>query len=282
MSDPTNAAAPGDAADEPGTPAGRRVIELLWDPPGDAARGPRKKLTLEAVVQAAIEMADADGFDALTMRALARRLGVGAMSLYTYVPGKSELFELMIDRAYAARSIPSASLPWRERYATHARQARAMYRAHPWLLESNLWRLPLGPGILDVSEDMLAVGQAAGLSYEVGVRVSSLLESYVFGLARGEIADQSAAMRTGESVDDYWEARSSFWGTHFSATRFPTMLRTWESGAYEQGPDRTAEADVDLEFALDLILDSIERLARDGVAPAGREDPPPRGSNSAG
>jgi AcrR family transcriptional regulator len=243
-----------------GTPEGRRVIGLLWDPPGPGSRGPRQRITLDQVVDTAMAVADANGIDALSMRGLARHLGVGAMSLYTYVPGKAELFELMIDRAYAERALPGAELGWRQRYAGHAREALAMYRRHPWLVHSNLWRLPIGPGVLDVNEDMLRVGADAGLDADLRVRVASLLESYIFGIARGEISDRTEVLRTGVSRDDYWEARAAFWNTYFDPGRFPTMLATWEAGGFDvaTGPDD------DLGFALDLILDSVERL----VAPA--------------
>lgn len=239
-----------------GTPEGQRVIELLWASRTPPARGPRPKTSVDAIVAAAVELADAEGFDALSMRALARQLGVGAMTLYSYVPGKAELFELMIDAAYGERVLPAATLDWRERYRRHAFEAREMYRRHPWLLESNLWRLPLGPHLLDVNEDMLAIGQAAGLDYATGVRVASLLEAYCFGIARGEIADRDEARRTGQSADDFWEARAGFWETYFRPERYPTMLATWESGAY----DSPVETDSDLTFAVDLILDSVARL----------------------
>jgi AcrR family transcriptional regulator len=246
----------GEDADADGAAQGRRVIELLWDPPAGGARGPRQRLSLEQVVRAGVALADADGFEALSMRGLAKRLGVGAMTLYTYVPGKAELFELMIDWAYGERALPAATLGWRQRYEQHAREALGMYRRHPWLLHSNLWRLPLGPHVLDVNEDMLRIGAEAGLGPDARVRVASLLESYIFGMARGEVADRAEVLRTGESVDDYWAARASFWDTYFDPARFPTMLATWEGGGFEQSLD----AERDLDFALDLILDSVERL----------------------
>jgi AcrR family transcriptional regulator len=253
---------PGPDADPQswGTPEGRRVLALLWDPPGPGARGPRQKLSLDQIVAAGTALADADGFDGLSMRGLAKHLGVGAMSLYTYVPGKAELFELMIDRAYGGRALPAPELGWRQRYEAHARAALGMYRHHPWLVHSNLWRLPLGPHVLDVSEDMLRVGADAGLDADLRVRVASLLESYIFGIARGEIADRSEVLRTGMSRDDYWQARSSFWGTHFDSARYPTTLATWERGGFEGD----VGADDDLAFALGLILDSVQRLVTSG------------------
>ena len=65
------------------------------------------------------------------------------------------------------------------------------------------------------------------------VRVASLLESYIFGIARGEIADRTEVLRTGVSRDDYWEARAAFWNTYFDPQRYPAMLATWEAGGFE-------------------------------------------------
>ena len=81
-----------------GDPA--RTLALLWraDPP--SRRGPRPRLDLDAVVDAAIALADDRGLPALTMRALAARLRVSAMTLYGYVPGREELVDLMLDALY--------------------------------------------------------------------------------------------------------------------------------------------------------------------------------------
>src|ERR1700741_3344897 len=88
----------------------RRALGLLWrsvaSPPaedGPAPRpGPRQALTVDEIVEAAIEVADAEGMAALSMRAVGQRLGRSGMALYTYVPSKSELVDLMYDQAHAA------------------------------------------------------------------------------------------------------------------------------------------------------------------------------------
>ena len=237
-----------------GTPEGRHMIRLLWDPPEPSGRGPRQRLTLDQVVQAGMTVASTDGVDKLSMRNVAARLGVGAMSLYTYVPGRDELFELMIDRAWAARSLPDPALPWRDQVEVHAREAWSMYERFPWLIRSNLWRMPLGPHVLDVQEDLYRAVSLTGLTdYEV-VRVTGLVESHVFGVARSSITDTSVSANTGVTADDYWESRSSFWGTYYSAERFPTMTRIWESGAF----DRSYSDEV--EFGLARLLDGVELL----------------------
>jgi len=75
----------------------RRTLELLWGRVAPPARGPKQGLTPLEIARAAIELADADGLDGVTMRKVADRLGRSAMSLYTYVPSKAELVDLMLD-----------------------------------------------------------------------------------------------------------------------------------------------------------------------------------------
>ena len=237
-----------------GTPEGRAMIELLWSPPSPSARGPKQRLSLGQVVDAAMALADTEGVDKLTMRALALTLGVGAMSLYTYVPGRDELFELMIDRAWASRGKPDPALPWRDQVEFHARQAWAMYERYPWLVRSNLWRMPLGPNVLDIEEDLYRAVRLTGLPPREIVRVKGLVESHVFGVARGKITDTSVSANTGISQDAYWESRSSFWETYYSAERFPTMTYIWERGGFDNGVDD------DFEFGLGILLDGVELL----------------------
>jgi len=243
----------GDPA-EWGTPEGRAMIELLWNPPDPPARGPRQRLSVDKVVEAAMALAAAEGVDRLSMRTLASKLGVGAMSLYTYVPGREELFELMVDRAWASREKPDTALPWRAQVEFHAHQAWDMYARSPWLIHANLWRMPLGPHVLDIQEDLYRAVRLTGLSpYDVP-RVAGLVESHVFGVARGRITDTSLSASTGVSADDYWESRVSFWGTYYSAERFPTMTWIWENGGFDQVVGN------ELTFGLDRLLDGVELL----------------------
>lgn len=84
-------------------------------------RGRPARLTIDTVVQAGLAVAAADGLDALTMRRVAKQIGVGAMSLYTYVPGRAELIDLMIDRAYAELSLPTPDMDFRPAFTQWAR-----------------------------------------------------------------------------------------------------------------------------------------------------------------
>ena len=104
-----------DRADtQPGTPEGRRAVDLLWAPTQQPSiRGPKPRTSLAEVIAAGVAIADAEGLAALSIRKVASRLGIGAMSVYTYAPGRSELVELMIDHVYEEHALPDPALPWR-------------------------------------------------------------------------------------------------------------------------------------------------------------------------
>ncbi|MDQ3158300.1 MAG: TetR/AcrR family transcriptional regulator [Actinomycetota bacterium] len=246
------------APEQWGTPEGREMIRLLWDPPTPSARGPKQKITLDQIVEAGMAISADEGWEGLSMRKLAQHLGVGVMSLYTYVPGKDQLFELMVDRAYGTRKLPDQSLPWREQVELHAHEARVMYARFPWMLHANLWRTPLGPHVMDQQEDLYRAVLASGLNKADTVRVTGAIEAHVFGVARGEITDAREASRTGITADEYWESRSSFWGTYYSPERFPVMTAIWESGAYDEPPVEG------VEFGLARLLDGVELLIERG------------------
>src|SRR4051812_17689062 len=117
----------------------KRSLELLWRTHEPPARGPKQRLDIDQIVRAAIEVADADGLQALSMRKVAERLNVGTMSLYTYVPGKNELIDLMFDLAVAG---PNEGIEgtWRERLEQIAHESWWRYHRHPWLLEITMVR----------------------------------------------------------------------------------------------------------------------------------------------
>lgn len=239
-----------------GTPEGRHMIDLLWNPPAPAARGPKQKLTLDQIVETAMAIAAQDGIDALSMRNVASALGVSAMSLYTYVPGRDELFELMIDRAWRDRTRPDRARGWREQVEFHAAQAWTMYQTHPWLVWSNLWRMPLGPNVLDAQEDLYRAFDLTGLNPHTVVKITGLVESHVFGAARSAIVDTRVSASTGVTPDEYWESRASFWGTYYSPERYPTMTKIWESGAFEV----EFGTEADMLRGLALLLDGVALL----------------------
>ncbi|HEX8507999.1 MAG TPA: TetR/AcrR family transcriptional regulator [Propionibacteriaceae bacterium] len=239
-----------------GTPEGRRVIELLWNPSTVPAggRGPKPKLSLPEVVQAGIRLADAEGLAALSMRKVASELGVGAMSLYTYLPGRSELVELMIDSVYGEQPLPDPQQGWRARVEHRSRQLWLLYRAHPWVLDHNLARLPMGPNVLDSEEALYAAVAAAGVAPRQVPAIANVITWHLVGMARAQISDAEEARHTGVSAEAYYLSRNSFWVTYFDPARYPTMAAIHASGGFDDPENQ------DFETMLARLLDAIELL----------------------
>src|SRR3954454_19495247 len=84
----------------------RRSLALMWGVPGPGRRGPKPSRSVDEVVAAAIALADAQGLGALSMRGVAQVLGLSPMSLYTYVPSKAELMDLMLDQVAGEVALP--------------------------------------------------------------------------------------------------------------------------------------------------------------------------------
>ena len=121
---PTDRSSAGDPA---------RTLALLWrQPPAGPRPGPARVLELDAVVTAAVGLADRDGLEAVTMRAVAQTLGVAPMTLYTYVPGRAELLDLMLDAVHAGMTHgDTAGRPWRERGTPVPEGKRALFAPPP-------------------------------------------------------------------------------------------------------------------------------------------------------
>jgi AcrR family transcriptional regulator len=242
-----------------GDPA--RTLRLLWRLPDQepGRRGPRRRHTLDDVVDAAVELADADGLDALTMRSLARRLGISAMALYTYVPGKEELLDLMVDRIYAAmpRAPWRAEQPWRERLRALAADNRALWDAHPWAARVSTGRPPLGPGQMAKYEHELAAFDATGLGdVEIDAALTFLL---AFVQSAAVAAQDAAATRAATGDDASWWAQAGPLLAHLvDPGRFPRADRVGSAVGAAQGT--AFDPDQAYAFGLERVLDGLAAL----------------------
>ncbi len=232
-----------------------RTIRLMWDPP-DEAVATRRRLSLASVVTAAVDLADREGLESLSMRKLARALDAGTMSLYGYVASKSELLELMLDHVYAGFVRPDPELGWRAQVELIALADWELYHRHPWILHTNLWRLALGPNVMDASESMYQALEALGLKAAEINHTAHLIGAYVQGAARNTTLELQTQAATGESTEDYYAARMDFWEKYFDPARYPATTRIWEQGGFD---DATNE----FRFGLDRLLDGIELLTRE-------------------
>lgn len=241
-----------------GDPA--RSVALLWrDREQRPARGRKPTLTVDAIVAAAVEMADEAGLGALSMRALAERLKVGTMSLYTHVPGKAELIDLMLDtvlRETARRDdLPDG---WRARLELVARENLALIHRHPWMLEIVTFRPPMGPGVIAKYDLELRALEGIGLTDVEMDSVLTLVLGYVQSSARQALEATLVEQRTGLTDDEWWSAQAPLLDQVIDPDRFPVATRvgTAATEAYRGlwDPDHT------FEFGLQRVLDGIEAL----------------------
>ncbi|MFC8075334.1 TetR/AcrR family transcriptional regulator [Streptomyces sp. NPDC057307] len=232
-----------------------RSMELLWGTGERATRGPKPGLTLDRIVTAAVEIADAEGLAAVSMRRLSTELGAGTMSLYRHVPGRAELVDLMLDRVQGENGRPpetAGSTGWRKTVETAAREELALYQAHPWLLSVNQTRPVLGPGAVGGMESMLAGTRDMGLTDPELVSVIIMISGYVSGVARTQVHSVEAQQTTGISDDEFWRAQEPILSSVMTSGRYPHMAALGEDAF---GPDFDH-----FEFGLQRLLDGLEVL----------------------
>lgn len=243
-----------------GDPA--KTMALLWGDPLPARPGPKQRLDIEQVVRTSIAIADASGLTDLSMRRVAEAVGVGTMSLYTYVPSKAELLELMVDRAIGDADQTPGTGSWRDGLDSLARGAWELYRRHAWLLGVSVSRTVFGPNVLARYEGALAVAGRSGLPPGDVVGIVSLLDGHARGSAQAVVDAEAAAPDAGTSDDDWWLARAPLLDERLAAGNYPALMAVSAAGAFDQ-PDNvstpyTVQRALDeFEFGLECILDGI-------------------------
>jgi AcrR family transcriptional regulator len=156
----------------------------LWFSPPDGDESPRRALTRERVVAEALTVISTDGAGALSMRALATRLGVVPGALYRHVRSKEQLLDLVVDGVLAEVDCQAdPALAWTEQVKVLAHRLRAVLEDHPGIAGLLKTRDPLGPHSLTLAEAFLAPLQAAGLPPQQTALAFSLVYDYTLGFA---------------------------------------------------------------------------------------------------
>lgn len=237
-----------------------QLLRLLWRhslaPEPSTSRGPKKRVDIDAVVTAAIALADRDGYAHVSIRAVAAELGLRPMSLYTYVPSKEALVTLMIDTVAAEDLALPGDVPVRDRMAAIGRQIRDELIRHPWLLDVGEWRPVLGPGRSRRYERQLAALDGIGLTDLQMDQIITTLTSFATGNARTAIA--AAASRAEMSDAQWWAVVGPLLETVMPADRFPVSSRVGAVvGELYQAP---GDPEGSFEFGLARLLDGLEQL----------------------
>jgi AcrR family transcriptional regulator len=244
--------------DAPADPA--RTLALLW---GLHPKPGRKGLSVEAIVAAGIDLADAERLDAVSMRRVAERLGVGAMSLYTHVPGKSDLFDLMHDAALAglyrdpdepARAIGG----WRAAMELIAERNWDLYQRHPWILDLVGGRPVLGPNTSVKYETELRPLDGLGLTDVEMDSVLTLVLTHVIGTAR--LSAGTANTTDGPHLTDpqWWDIVGPVLQRLIDPDQFPVSSRVGAAAGSEHNAAFSPKHA--LRFGLDRILDGVADL----------------------
>jgi AcrR family transcriptional regulator len=202
------------------------------------------------VLRAAVELADAQGIEAVSMRRLAQELGVEAMSLYNHVANKDEILDGLVETVAEEVEIPSDASDWKVGLRTIALSAREVLLRHRWA--SSLWmeRGTPGPARLGYGEALLRTLREGGFSKELTYDAFHILEALILGVATmhmnlphgGEFTDMAKRFAAQLPADEY-----------------PYLIEhVWQH--LEPHPERSG-----YEFAIDLLIDGLER-ARDAEA----------------
>lgn len=224
----------------------------------------RAPLSRERVLAAAMALADASGLEAVTLRAVAARLGVEAMSLYKHVANKDDILDSLVELVVAEMPVPAPDAGWRAALRARALSAREILRRHRWaamLLET---RLAPGPARLRLYDGVLGALRRDGFSVELAYNAFLTLDSYIYGFTLQEAWMPFEPEQRSEVVERMRPAISSAEYPHLVEVMEMMMARS--SGSAKRGGSSAAAYAADFEVGLDVILDGLER-ARGAAAP---------------
>ncbi|MGZ4299795.1 MAG: TetR/AcrR family transcriptional regulator [Solirubrobacteraceae bacterium] len=225
---------------------------LIWAQPAPASH---RGLSRERIVRAAIEVADEGGERALTMAAVASRLGsYTAMALYRHVPGKDALIDLMVDEVTGEVTLPDAPGPdWRADLHAIAISSWEMVMRHRWYARVVHASPPLGPHMLRRTECLLQILTGQGATPADAVTYAALLDRHVFGGALQAAAEHDLTDRYGLTTTDELAAAVSAARELVAADgRYP-LLASWMASPTIATPAQQ------LELSLGFLLDGIAR-----------------------
>jgi AcrR family transcriptional regulator len=216
-----------------------------------ASAEPRIPLNRERVLAAAIALADRGGFESLTMRKLAKELGVEAMSLYNHVANKDDILDGIIEIVFSEIEPPSTEVDWKTAMRQRAISTREALARHRWAIGLMEGRASHGPANLSLHNAVLGCLRAAGFSMEMTVHAYSVQDSYIYGFALQE------RDMTPESADDFSAvAQRQMHEYQAVLDGYPHLVEVVGGYIAESGYDYATE----FVFGLDLILNGLEKL----------------------
>jgi len=253
--------------DGPALPPG---LDLLWGRRERGRTGPKPGLSVDAIVDAAIRVADAEGLDAVSMKRVAAELGFTTMALYRYVDSKDELLAMMWNAS--ALGLPTVTgKGWREWLGNWAQVQFVGVCRRTWILQMPMSRPPAGPASLAWVEQALQALSDSGLSEAEKMGVVGLISAYALSEARMQY--EEARSRTDAPYADYAAVLRDV----VDQRTYPALHRAAWSGELDEPADGERPAfDIDqFRFGLERILDGVQVLidARSSESSGARPGP---------
>jgi AcrR family transcriptional regulator len=229
----------------------------IWERPEPRPRAAPVPLSREKIAATAIRLADVHGLDGLSVRKIAKELGVGPMRLYDYVTSRAELLDLMVDAVYAQIAEAGQHSEWRATVLAIARTTRDAALEHEWFSDLLGGRPHLGPHALAVGEST-----AAALSQAPGVRdiddlqrTLGALNGFLIGALRREVTERRTARSTGTDEPAFQASLGPYLTRMFSSGLYPTIARLVIDGAH-------LNAEETFNHNLTTVLDGITGHSR--------------------
>lgn len=259
-----------------------RAVALAWGVAANPQRGPKRELSIERIVDTAIEIADAEGLGAVSMSRVAASLGFTTMSLYRYVTSKDDLILLMQEGAVLP-PVPGEAVErgWRDGITAWVLAMRAAYREHSWLVDIPISGAPITPNSLLIVDWFLREVRSLPLSDGEKMSTLLLLTSYARATAAQERDIGAAAAAAADPADvtgaNFFEVLAEL----VTPERFPYLSPLLTAGGYVADPGAEPypdDGDDDFSFGLERILDGIEyhveRVEAGAGAPVRQPLPP--------
>ena len=211
------------------------------------------------MLHAAVALAARDGIESLSMRKLADDLGVGAMSLYHYVPNKEDLLDGMVDLVFGEIELPSTDVDWKTALRGRAIATREVLNRHRWAVGLMESRATPGPASFALHDAVLGCLREGGFSIELTIQAYSVMDAYIYGFALQEKslpfddAEGGAAVAQ-EQVRQFAEQADEQQSAAL-AEEFPYLAEVVAGHVAKVGYDFAAA----FEYGLDLILDALEQ-----------------------
>lgn len=238
------------------------ALAKAWGVSAAAARGPKPSLSAERIISAAIDVAAADGVDAVSMKRVASELGTGPMSLYRHISSKEELLSLMVDTAVGPPEpgLPTDADTWRSGITRWAWDLRARYQQHLWTMNVPIPGPPITPNSVRWFETALRCFARGGLTETE--QTSAVLLVSMFVRSESTLTAQITAAMQRSNSTEVLTGYAALLRRLTNRDDFPAVTRVLQAGVF----DADDELDFDFTFGLERILDGVAALTRESGA----------------